>query len=223
MKKSLFLLIVISSTCFCTSSAQRNPVNNTKTSPCSQDTDGDGVPDCRDKELITPTYCQPVDANGVGKCPCPDPSCFVVPAVAAKSAIDNEVISLRTEINTQKILIEAQKTELENMNQQLQDLKRIVSDFKISASQTLVKETFFKAFSFPNPSGRFFTINTQSGNNQPIHIKVFDGSGGLIEERMGIAANKSFQIGEGYVTGTYLVELIQGNERATLKLLKQTQ
>jgi hypothetical protein len=86
-----------------------------------------------------------------------------------------------------------------------------------------VKETFFKAFSFPNPSGRFFTINTQSGNNQPIHIKVFDGSGGLIEERMGIAANKSFQIGEGYVTGTYLVELIQGNERATLKLLKQTQ
>jgi hypothetical protein len=36
------------------------------------DTDGDGVPDDRDKELITPTYCQPVDADGVGKCPCPD-------------------------------------------------------------------------------------------------------------------------------------------------------
>jgi OmpA-OmpF porin, OOP family len=41
----------------------------------SLDTDGDGVPDCKDKELITPTYCQPVDADGVGKCPvaCPDP------------------------------------------------------------------------------------------------------------------------------------------------------
>jgi hypothetical protein len=38
----------------------------------SLDTDGDGVPDCRDKELITPTYCQPVDADGVGKCPCPE-------------------------------------------------------------------------------------------------------------------------------------------------------
>ncbi len=42
----------------------------------SRDTDGDGVPDYKDKELITPTHCQPVDADGVGKCPCPDESCF---------------------------------------------------------------------------------------------------------------------------------------------------
>lgn len=39
----------------------------------SRDTDGDGVPDAKDKELVTPTYCQPVDADGVGKCP--DPEC----------------------------------------------------------------------------------------------------------------------------------------------------
>lgn len=42
----------------------------------SRDSDGDGVPDSKDKELITPTYCQPVDADGVGKCPCPDSTCF---------------------------------------------------------------------------------------------------------------------------------------------------
>jgi outer membrane protein OmpA-like peptidoglycan-associated protein len=43
----------------------------------SLDTDGDGVPDCRDKEKVTPTMCQPVDADGVGKCPvqCPDSTC----------------------------------------------------------------------------------------------------------------------------------------------------
>ena len=40
----------------------------------SRDTDGDGVPDCKDKELITPTYCNPVDADGIGKCPC-DTTC----------------------------------------------------------------------------------------------------------------------------------------------------
>ncbi|GGB22776.1 OmpA family protein [Puia dinghuensis] len=39
----------------------------------SLDTDGDGVPDYKDKEKITPTQCQPVDADGVGKCP--DPQC----------------------------------------------------------------------------------------------------------------------------------------------------
>lgn len=40
---------------------------------CPFDTDGDGVPDYKDKQLITPTECQPVDADGVGRCP--DPAC----------------------------------------------------------------------------------------------------------------------------------------------------
>lgn len=39
---------------------------------CPMDTDGDAVPDFRDKQLITPTECQPSDADGIGKCPCPD-------------------------------------------------------------------------------------------------------------------------------------------------------
>jgi hypothetical protein len=39
---------------------------------CPLDTDGDGVPDFKDKQLITPTECQPVDADGVGHCPCPE-------------------------------------------------------------------------------------------------------------------------------------------------------
>jgi len=41
---------------------------------CPMDTDGDGVPDYMDKQLITPTECQPVDADGVGHCPC-NPEC----------------------------------------------------------------------------------------------------------------------------------------------------
>ena len=44
------------------------------------DTDGDGVPDCKDKQKITPTECQPVNADGVGKCP--DPECCKNPPAA---------------------------------------------------------------------------------------------------------------------------------------------
>ena len=40
---------------------------------CPVDTDGDGVPDFKDKQLITPTECQPTDADGIGTCP--DPEC----------------------------------------------------------------------------------------------------------------------------------------------------
>jgi outer membrane protein OmpA-like peptidoglycan-associated protein len=53
---------------------EQTPANTpVDTHGVSLDTDGDGVPDSRDKEKITPTYCQPVDADGVGKCP--DPEC----------------------------------------------------------------------------------------------------------------------------------------------------
>lgn len=45
----------------------------------SMDTDGDGVPDYKDKQLITPTECQPVNADGVGTCP--DPECCKHPVV----------------------------------------------------------------------------------------------------------------------------------------------
>lgn len=40
------------------------------------DTDGDGVPDYSDEELITPSFCRPVNAVGVGTCPeKPDTCC----------------------------------------------------------------------------------------------------------------------------------------------------
>lgn len=39
----------------------------------SRDTDMDGVPDYKDKELLTPQNCFPVNADGVGNCP--EPAC----------------------------------------------------------------------------------------------------------------------------------------------------
>ena len=60
----------------------------------SRDTDGDGVPDCKDKELVTPTICQPVDADGVGKCPCPDTSCYAGLIKATETGCDTKLGAL---------------------------------------------------------------------------------------------------------------------------------
>ncbi len=39
---------------------------------CPIDTDGDDVPDFKDKQLITPTECQPSNEDGIGDCPNPE-------------------------------------------------------------------------------------------------------------------------------------------------------
>jgi outer membrane protein OmpA-like peptidoglycan-associated protein len=73
----------------------------------SRDTDGDGVPDARDKELVTPTYCQPVDADGVGKCPCPE-GCGVDTSANACATTLGSLPSVTFSGNTVRISQDAQ-------------------------------------------------------------------------------------------------------------------
>ena len=80
---------------------------------CPMDTDGDGVPDDRDKQLITPTECQPVDADGVGKCPCPD-GCGTAVAAACSNigagsvTFDNNASRIRPASQSQLATLAAQ-------------------------------------------------------------------------------------------------------------------
>lgn len=74
----------------------------------SRDTDGDGVPDARDKELVTPTYCQPVDADGVGKCPCPEGCATAVDSSAACATTLGMLPSVTFTGNTVRISNDAQ-------------------------------------------------------------------------------------------------------------------
>ncbi|MCU0323360.1 MAG: OmpA family protein [Chitinophagaceae bacterium] len=52
------------------------------------DTDGDGVPDCLDKEKLTLQKCFPVDADGVGNCP--EPACCDSLAAKIATCCDNK-------------------------------------------------------------------------------------------------------------------------------------
>lgn len=85
---------------------------------------------------------------------------------------------------------------------------------------TLLSEMAISAS--PNPTTYSFNIIVHSSNRtEKITVRVVDVLGRVIENRNLITAGKTFTLGESYSAGVYLVEVIQGNDRKTVKLIKQ--
>lgn len=72
----------------------------------------------------------------------------------------------------------------------------------------------------PNPSSAGFTVRWQSRMAAPVTLRVYDLSGKLVEGKSNLAPSGYTQIGAQYQTGLYIAEMLQGNNRATIKLLK---
>ncbi len=73
---------------------------------------------------------------------------------------------------------------------------------------------------FPNPSTSHFMVQLYSRSNVPVTIRVMDIYGRVIDRRDKIAPVGSLQIGQAWRTGTYFVEVTQGNDRKVLKVIK---
>jgi len=78
----------------------------------------------------------------------------------------------------------------------------------------------FAIKAYPNPSERFFTLNVDGDYNKDVEIKVFNLSGKQVYVTKG-SANRTYRFGDGFINGVYLVEVIQGDKRKTIKLIKQ--
>jgi hypothetical protein len=74
----------------------------------------------------------------------------------------------------------------------------------------------------PNPTTSYFNVKLESDNiSQPISLNVVDISGKVIEMRKNLVAGQTFQLGANYRPGMYFVELLQGDRRRIVKLVKQ--
>jgi uncharacterized lipoprotein YddW (UPF0748 family) len=71
-----------------------------------------------------------------------------------------------------------------------------------------------------NPSVNQFTVITQSNTAALLSMKVVDNTGRVIESRRGLSANGAICLGSHYRPGIYFVELAQGDQKQTLKLVK---
>ena len=73
----------------------------------------------------------------------------------------------------------------------------------------------------PNPSRNYFTLKIHSNSTELFQLRVLDVSGRIVETRNGMVANTTFEIGNNFQPGIYLVEVTQGKQQQILKLIRQ--
>jgi hypothetical protein len=71
----------------------------------------------------------------------------------------------------------------------------------------------------PNPTRTAFTLNLQSSSNEQATIIVTDMFGKKLYQVTG-SASQQYTFGKEFRPGVYIVQVIQGKEIQTLKLIK---
>jgi hypothetical protein len=72
----------------------------------------------------------------------------------------------------------------------------------------------------PNPSRNYFTLSISSKSNDLVTVIISDNFGKLMERHERINPSGVLRFGDKLKTGFYLVEVIQGNVKETVKVLK---
>ena len=71
-----------------------------------------------------------------------------------------------------------------------------------------------------NPSPNHFEIQIRGKEDNNIKITVYDNMGRVIERKSSLSSNQIVRFGNSYNSGIYLVEIVQGTQKQTLKLVK---
>jgi len=71
-----------------------------------------------------------------------------------------------------------------------------------------------------NPSPNYFDIQIGGNADNNIRLTVYDNLGRVIERKSSLPSNQIVRIGGSYHSGIYLVEIIQGTQKQTFKLVK---
>ena len=73
---------------------------------------------------------------------------------------------------------------------------------------------------FPNPTQNYFNLKISSSSEADVVVRVFDISGRLIVQMSG-SVDQVYHFGETFVAGVYVVQVQQGTQSATTKVIKQ--
>jgi uncharacterized delta-60 repeat protein len=90
----------------------------------------------------------------------------------------------------------------------------------LKAPQPLIQQLTVNVL--PNPSTQYFTLKLQSsGSTSIVTISITDAAGRLIEMKTNVNVNSSLQLGHNYPRGIYFAQIVKGNKKEVVKLIKQ--
>jgi hypothetical protein len=89
----------------------------------------------------------------------------------------------------------------------------------ITSTKIIIGE-WFKVSVLPNPSRTSFALSIESNSELPVNIRILDVQGREINRLGNISANSIIKLGDNLHTGFYLAEIVQGNEKKIVKLVK---
>ncbi len=89
-----------------------------------------------------------------------------------------------------------------------------------SLSFESIQDDRLKIAAMPNPSRSTFKVTINGTNKSPVQLRVTDIFGRVVEHYEKINSNTTVEIGHRLNGGTYFVEVIQGEQRKIVKLIK---
>ena len=84
----------------------------------------------------------------------------------------------------------------------------------------LLAEESFTVKTFANPSSNHFELQIRGKADNSVQLKVYDLMGRIIETKPSLQTNQTLRIGTSYSPGIYLVQIAQGAQVQTIKLIK---
>jgi hypothetical protein len=94
----------------------------------------------------------------------------------------------------------------------------------IDPADLLTKPSILNVEVLPNPSPSQFTIVVRSNNEtDPLSVRVINALGQVVEVKKNSSVNETFLMGANWKPGTYILEVVQGTEKRTVKLIRQTE
>ncbi len=78
----------------------------------------------------------------------------------------------------------------------------------------------FKITITPNPAVGYFNLVAVSNDKDQVAVRILDISGRVLEDHGKVNSNSILRIGEKLSAGTYLVEVMKGDQRKVVKIIK---